>query len=152
MPAHVFNPGITGLVSRSGTLTYEIAGKITEQGLGQTTCLGIGGDPIVGLNFIDVLKLFEKDPKTKAVVLIGEIGGNAEELTAQYIDKEGYTKLVVAYIVGKTAPVKKRMGHAGAIITGTYGTVMSKVNAFKAAGVIVVDKPSDVAKFLSRKL
>ena len=152
IPVHIFKPGVVGVVSRSGTLAYEVAWKITECGLGQTTCLGIGGDPVNGLNFIDVLKLFENDDRTEAVVLIGEIGGNSEEMAAQYIEKEEYTKPVIAYIAGRTAPLGKRMGHAGAIITGTLGTVASKTEAFAAAGVSVAEKPSDVARILTRKL
>jgi succinyl-CoA synthetase alpha subunit len=152
MPDHIFKPGVIGVVSRSGTLTYEIAWKITERGLGQTTCLGIGGDSVVGLNFIDVLKLFEEDKQTRAVALIGEIGGKAEELVAQYIEREGFTKPIVAYIAGRTAPTGKRMGHAGAIVMGKHGTAMSKIKAFGAAGISVAKKPSDVARILDKKL
>jgi succinyl-CoA synthetase alpha subunit len=152
MPTHIFKSGIVGVVSRSGTLTYEVAWKITKCGLGQTTCLGIGGDPVTGLNFIDVLKLFETDEKTKAVVLLGEIGGNAEEMAAQYIEREGYTKPLIAYVAGRTAPSGKRMGHAGAIVTGTLGTAKSKIEAFAAAGISVAEKPSDVTRILTQKL
>lgn len=152
MPNDIFKPGIVGVVSRSGTLTYEVAWKITLCGLGQTTCLGIGGDPVTGLNFIDALKLFETDKQTKAVVLLGEIGGNAEELTAQYIKKEGYTKPLIAYIAGRTAPPGKRMGHAGAIVTGTLGTAKSKIEAFAAAGISIAEKPSDITRILMKKL
>jgi len=148
MPADIFTPGNIGLVSRSGTLTYEIAAGLTAKGLGQSTCVGIGGDPVVGLNFIDALKMFKEDAKTKAVVLIGEIGGNMEELTAQYIAKEHYPKLVVAYVAGRFAPPGKRMGHAGAIITGRQGTAQSKIEAFLSARVKIAEKPSDVAKLL----
>lgn len=152
MPAHIFKPGAIGVVSRSGTLTYEIAWKITKCGLGQTTCLGIGGDPVTGLNFLDVLRMFEKDDKTKAVVLIGEIGGDAEELVAHYIKREGYTKPIIAYIAGRTAPPGKRMGHAGAIVTGTLGTARNKIEAFAAADVDVAEKPSDITKMLANIL
>jgi succinyl-CoA synthetase alpha subunit len=152
MPAEVFTPGKVGLASRSGTLTYEIAAGLTAQGLGQSTCVGVGGDPVVGLNFIEALELFKSDPKTKAVALIGEIGGNMEELTAQYIAETRYPKPVVAYVAGRFAPEGKRMGHAGAIITGREGTAQSKIDAFLSAGVKVADKPSDVAALLVGEL
>ncbi|MGD0644447.1 MAG: succinate--CoA ligase subunit alpha [Candidatus Bathyarchaeia archaeon] len=152
MPASVFAPGNIGLVSRSGTLTYEIADSLTRRGLGQSTCVGVGGDPIVGLNFIEALELFKEDPKTKAVVLIGEIGGPMEELTAEYIAKEQYPKPVVAYVTGRFAPSGKRMGHAGAIIMGKQGTAQSKIEAFAKAGVRVAEKPSDVAELLAKVL
>jgi len=150
MPAHIFKPGDVGMVSRSGTLTYEIAVGLTRKNLGQSTCVGLGGDPITGLNFIDALGMFEKDPKTKAVVLIGEIGGNLEELAAEYMAKASYPKPVVAFIAGRSAPPGKRMGHAGAIITGRAGTAESKIEAFKKAGVKVAEKPSDVAELLAK--
>ena len=150
MPAHIFKPGGIGIVSRSGTLTYEIAASLTKSNLGQSTCLGLGGDPITGLNFIDILKTFEKDPETKAVVLIGEIGGNLEELTAEYIAKQRYPKPVVAFIAGRSAPPGKRMGHAGAIIMGKAGTAETKIEALRSAGVKVAEKPSDVARLLAR--
>ncbi len=150
MPAHIFKPGGIGIVSRSGTLTYEIAASLTKSNLGQSTCLGLGGDPITGLNFIDILRTFEKDPKTKAVVLIGEIGGNLEELTAEYIAKQRYPKPVVAFIAGRSAPPGKRMGHAGAIIMGKAGTAETKIEALRSAGVKVAEKPSDVARLLAR--
>jgi len=149
MPAHIFKPGGIGIVSRSGTLTYEIAANLTRSNLGQSTCLGLGGDPITGLNFIDVLKMFEKDPETKAVVLIGEIGGNLEELTAEYIAKQKYSKPVVAFIAGRSAPPGKRMGHAGAIIMGKAGTAETKIEALRSAGVKVAEKPSDVARLVN---
>lgn len=152
MPVHIFKPGVVGIVSRSGTLTYEIALNITKHGFGQTTCLGIGGDPVTGLNFIDVLRLFELDEQTKAIVLIGEIGGNAEELAAQNIEREGYSKPIIALIAGRTAPPGKRMGHAGAIVTGTLGTAMNKIETLAAAGVIVAEKPNNVVKILAEKL
>ena len=152
MPAHIFTPGVVGVVSRSGTLTYEIAGTITAYGLGQTTCVGIGGDPVTGLSFIDVLRLFEADDQTRAVVLLGEIGGNAEEMAAQYIAHEGYSKPIIAYVAGRAAPPGKRMGHAGAIITGTRGTAVSKIEALVAAGVLIAEKPSDVATILTKQV
>ena len=152
MPSNVFTAGNVGVVSRSGTLTYEIAAGLTREGVGQSACLGVGGDAIVGLNFIEALELFKEDPKTKAVVLIGEIGGGMEELTAQYIAKERYPKPVVAYVAGLSAPAEKRMGHAGAIILGTQGTAQSKIDAFINAGVTVAQKPSDVATLLSKEL
>jgi succinyl-CoA synthetase alpha subunit len=150
MPAHIFKPGNIGIVSRSGTLTYEIAASLTRKNLGQSTCLGLGGDPITGLNFIDALRKFEKDPQTKAVVLIGEIGGNLEELAAEYISREKYSKPIVAFIAGRSAPPGKRMGHAGAIITGKAGTAESKIEKFKNAGVKVAEKPNDVPRLLPK--
>ncbi len=152
MPSDVFTKGSVGLSSRSGTLTYEIAAGLTANGLGQSTCIGVGGDPVVGLNFIETLELFKADSKTKAVVLIGEIGGNMEEMAARYIVETNYPKPVVAYVVGRFAPAGKRMGHAGAIITGKEGTAQSKIDAFQEAGVKVAQKPSDVAVFVSRML
>lgn len=152
MPAHVFRRGSVGIASRSGTLTYEIAIGLSKMGLGQSTCLGLGGDPVVGLSFVEVLKEFEKDKQTKAVVLIGEIGGDAEERAASFISNEGYAKPVVAFVAGRTAPKGKRMGHAGAIIMGKAGTAQSKIDAFREAGVSVAEKPSDVAKILAEKL
>jgi len=149
MPVHVFQPGIIGMVSRSGTLTYEIAWHISNAGLGQSTCVGIGGDAIVGLDFIKVLEMFKGDEETKGVVIIGEIGGNAEESAAQYIAETNYPKPVVAYIAGRLAPPEKRMGHAGAIIMGDVGTAKSKLNAFTKAGVPVAEKPSDIARLLT---
>ena len=150
MPDHIFSPGSVGIASRSGTLTYEIAWHITNAGLGQSTCIGLGGDAIVGLDFIKLLEMFKDDEETKGVVLIGEIGGNAEELAAQYIAETKYPKPVVAYIAGKLAPPGKRMGHAGAIVMGSTGTAKSKIDAFTSAGVTVAEKPSDIAKFLTR--
>ena len=152
MPANIFKPGSIGIVSRSGTLTYEIAAGLTAKGLGQSTCFGVGGDPVVGLNFIEALELFKADHRTQAVALIGEIGGNMEELTAQYIAKKRYPKPVVAYVAGRFAPPGKRMGHAGAIITGKQGTAQSKIDAFLNAGVKVAEKPSDVAALLIKEL
>jgi len=148
MPDHIFNPGSVGIVSRSGTLTYEIAWHISNAGLGQSTCIGLGGDAIVGLDFIRLLKMLKDDEETKSVVLIGEIGGNSEELAAQYISETNYPKPVVTYIAGRLAPPGKRMGHAGAIIMGSTGTAKSKIDAFTTAGVPVAEKPSDIAKLL----
>lgn len=148
MPSHIFESGNVGIVSRSGTLTYEIAAGLTRERLGQSTCFGLGGDPITGLNFADALKIFKEDSQTKAVVLIGEIGGNLEELAAEYITREKYPKTVVAFIAGRSAPPGKRMGHAGAIIIGKTGTAESKVKALEKAGVKVAEKPSDVPKLL----
>ena len=151
MPGHIFKPGKVGLVSRSGTLTYEIAASLTNSGLGETTCLGIGGDPVVGLNFVDVLQMFKKDPATKAIAMIGEIGGNAEETAAEYVKKTKYPKPIVAYIAGRAAPPGKRMGHAGAIITGKAGTAETKIESLRSAGVKVAMKPGDIAKLIKRK-
>ena len=151
MPEHIFKPGSIGIASRSGTLTYEIAWHITSAGLGQSTCVGLGGDAIVGLDFITLLELFKDDEDSKSVVLIGEIGGNAEELAAEYIAETGYPKPVVAYIAGRMAPPGKRMGHAGAIIMGESGTAKSKIDAFARAGVPVADRPSDIVRFLSKQ-
>jgi succinyl-CoA synthetase alpha subunit len=148
MPAHIFKKGQVGMVSRSGTLTYEIAASLSRNGLGQSTCLGLGGDPITGLNFINALTMFERDPQTKACVLLGEIGGNIEELTAEYISKQKYPKPVVAFIAGRSAPPGKRMGHAGAIITGKAGTAESKIEGFRKAGVQTAEKPNEVAELL----
>ncbi len=152
MPAHVFSKGSIGLVSRSGTLTYEIAAGLTRSRLGETTCIGIGGDPIVGLTFIDLLEMFRSDQDTKAVALIGEIGGNAEEQAAEYIRRASYPKPVAAYIAGRTAPPGKRMGHAGAIISGRTGTADSKIEALREAGVHVAEKPADVARLLANPI
>jgi succinyl-CoA synthetase alpha subunit len=152
MPVNIFKPGSIGLVSRSGTLTYEIAAGLTAKGLGQSTCVGVGGDPIVGLNFIEALELFKEDTRTKAVVLIGEIGGNMEELTAEYIAKKHYPKPVVAYVAGRFAPLGKHMGHVGAIIMGKQGNAQSKIEAFTNAKVKVAEKPSDMPMFLVKAL
>jgi succinyl-CoA synthetase alpha subunit len=149
MPINIFNPGNIGIVSRSGTLTYEVASQITRAGLGQSTCLGIGGDPIVGLDFAEVLQMFEEDSDTSAMILIGEIGGNAEENAAKYIE-ENISKPVVAYIAGLTAPVGKRMGHAGAIIEGNSGTAQSKINALESAGVEVAKQPSRIIDIMKK--
>jgi len=150
MPSHIFKPGKVGLVSRSGTLTYEIAASLSKAGLGQSTCLGVGGDPVVGMSFVDVFKMFRKDPATKAIAMIGEIGGNAEEMAAEYVSKTKYPKPIVAYIAGRGAPPGKRMGHAGAIITGKAGTAETKIEALRAAGVKIALKPGEIAKLIKR--
>jgi len=149
MPNHIFSPGIVGIASRSGTLTYEIAWHISNASLGQSTCVGMGGDAIVGLDFVKLLQMFRDDEETKGVVLVGEVGGKAEELAAQYIRETSYPKPVVAYIAGRSAPPEKRMGHAGAIVMGNVGTAQSKIDAFAAAGVPVAQKLSDIAKLLN---
>jgi succinyl-CoA synthetase alpha subunit len=152
MPANVFAPGNIGVVSRSGTLTYEIAAGLTKRGIGQSTCLGIGGDPVIGINFIDALKLFKSDLQTEGVVIVGEIGGNLEEAVAKYIRDTRYPKPVVAYVAGRSAPAEKRMGHAGAIIMGKAGSAQNKIKAFVLADVTVAEKPSDTAELVSRAL
>ncbi len=148
LPGSIFKSGPVGMVSKSGTLTYEIALALSDAGQGQSTCIGVGGDPIKGLDYPEILRLFEEDPATEVIVLIGEIGGTAEEEAAAFIHKN-IKKPVVAYIAGQTAPPGKRMGHAGAIISGGKGTAESKIAAFKAAGVTVAMTPSEVAKVVA---
>ena len=147
IPGSIVLPGNVGVVSKSGTLTYEVVFALTERGTGQSTCVGIGGDPIKGLNFIDVLQLFEEDQQTEEVILIGEIGGNAEEQAAEYI-AENMTKPVTAFIAGRTAPPGRRMGHAGAIVEGKSGTAEGKVQALRAAGVKVADHPDQIVDLM----
>ena len=151
MPGHIHKPGNIGVVSKSGTLTYEAVGQLTALGIGQSTCVGIGGDPVAGLDFIDVLKLFNEDPDTHGVILIGEIGGQAEERAAAWI-KDNMKKPVAAFIAGATAPPGKRMGHAGAIISGGQGTAKEKIAALEAAGVKVAKTPADMGTTLASLL
>jgi len=151
MPGYIHKPGKVGVVSRSGTLTYEAVYQLTLLGIGQSTCIGIGGDPIIGTGHIDALKLFNEDPNTEAVILIGEIGGSAEEEAAEYI-KQNFKKPVVAFIAGQTAPKGRRMGHAGAIISGGRGTAADKIAALKAAGIAVAMSPADLGSTMKNLL
>jgi succinyl-CoA synthetase alpha subunit len=151
MPGYIHKPGPVGVISRSGTLTYEVVDQLTKEGLGQTTCIGLGGDPVVGLSFVDVLKEFEEDDDTEAVVMIGEIGGSAEEQAAEFIES-GFSKPVVAYIAGRQAPPGKRMGHAGAIISGGGGTAQGKIEALQHAGATVVENLTQVGAAVRKAL
>jgi succinyl-CoA synthetase alpha subunit len=152
MPGHVFKAGNVGLISRSGTLTYEIVDQMTRAGIGQSTCVGIGGDPIIGTVFTDCLDAFQKDGGTEAVVVVGEIGGTDEEDAAELIKRKRFTKPVVAFIGGRSAPEGKRMGHAGAIISGSGGTAKAKIEAFQAVDVPVADSPADIPALLARAM
>ena len=151
MPAHIHKPGHVGVVSRSGTLTYEAVGQLTALGIGQSTCIGIGGDPIIGTTHTDAIRLFNEDPETHAIVMIGEIGGAAEEAAAAYI-KDHVKKPVIGFIAGQTAPPGRRMGHAGAIISGGSGTAKEKIAALQAAGIAVADSPADLGATVQRAI
>lgn len=151
MPGHLFSRGSIGLASRSGTLTYEIASKLTTSKQGQSTCLGIGGDKVTGLHYIDVLEMFREDSQTRVIVLVSEIGGTMEEETAEFIARTKHEKPIIAFIAGRTAPAGKTMGHAGAIISGGRGSATSKIRAFKKAGVYVAETPSDVARIINEQ-
>src|ERR1035437_7714349 len=151
MPGHIHKEGNVGVVSRSGTLTYEAVGQLTRLGIGQSTCIGIGGDPIIGTNFVDALELFNQDPETEAIVMIGEIGGNAEETAAAYV-KANVSKPVIGFVAGQTAPPGRRMGHAGAIIAGGSGKASDKIKAMEAAGITVCPTPADLGVKVQSRL
>jgi len=151
MPGHIHKEGHVGVVSRSGTLTYEAVGQLTGLGIGQSTCIGIGGDPIIGTNFVDALRLFNEDPDTHAIIMIGEIGGNAEETAAEYV-REHVKKPVVGFIAGQTAPPGRRMGHAGAIISGGSGAAKDKIQALQAAGITVCSSPAEMGEKIKGRL
>ena len=151
MPGYIHLPGRVGVISRSGTLTYEAVDQLSRLGLGQSTCVGIGGDPIIGLSFIDILELFEKDPETEALMLIGEIGGTGEEEAAEFI-RTGFSKPVAAFIAGQNAPPGRRMGHAGAVISGSRGSARGKMEALRSAGAAVVENPAEMGLTLQRVL
>jgi len=151
MPAHIHMEGHVGVVSRSGTLTYEAVGQLTKLGIGQSTCIGIGGDPIIGTNFVDALTLFNQDPDTHAIIMIGEIGGNAEETAAEYI-RSSVNKPVIGFIAGQTAPPGRRMGHAGAIISGGSGKASDKIQAMKNAGITVCASPAELGEKVQSRL
>jgi succinyl-CoA synthetase alpha subunit len=151
MPAHIHKPGHVGVVSRSGTLTYEAVGQLSKLGIGQSTCIGIGGDPIIGTNFVDALTLFNNDPDTHAIIMIGEIGGNAEETAAAYV-KANVKKPVIGFIAGQTAPPGRRMGHAGAIISGGSGKASDKIQAMKEAGITVCASPAELGEKVQSRL
>jgi succinyl-CoA synthetase alpha subunit len=151
MPGHIHKRGNVGVVSRSGTLTYEAVGQLSSLGIGQSTCIGIGGDPIIGTNFTDAIQLFNEDPETEAIIMIGEIGGTAEETAAAYI-RENVRKPIVGFIAGQTAPPGRRMGHAGAIISGGSGKAEDKIAAMKAAGITVCDSPADLGRRMKDRL
>ena len=151
LPGYIHRPGTVGVISRSGTLTYDAVHQLTQAGLGQSTCVGIGGDPVLGTSFVDCLGLFQDDAATEAIVLIGEIGGTSEEEAAVFIRRQ-VTKPVFAFIAGRMAPKEKRMGHAGAIVAGGHGTALEKMDALKAAGVTVVDSPSEIGQTVRQRL
>jgi succinyl-CoA synthetase alpha subunit len=152
MPGHIFAEGNVGLISRSGTLTYEVVDGLTRAGLGQSTCIGVGGDPIIGTTFVDCLREFANDPQTQAVVICGEIGGSDEEDAATFIAEHMPERPIVAFIGGRNAPPGKSLGHAGAIVSGTFGTAASKIAAFRSAGIPVADRPSEVPGLLARRI